>query len=83
MTGGDGPKVEIVSRRGVLPTPEAAATPEVEEEPAADPAELAAPRPTEAQLRLSQRANRKESDHGRSYRSTDQRAPRATGAGPD
>ena len=47
MTGGDGPKVEIVSRRGVLPTPEAAATPEVEEEPAADPA-AAAPRPTEA-----------------------------------
>jgi small subunit ribosomal protein S2 len=33
MTGGDGPKVEIVSRRGTLPTPEAAASPEVEEEP--------------------------------------------------
>ena len=32
MTGGDGPKVEIVSRRGSLPTPEAAASPEVEEE---------------------------------------------------
>lgn len=32
MTGGDGPKVEIVSRRGVLPTPEAAASPEVPEE---------------------------------------------------
>lgn len=30
-TGGDGPKVELVSRRGNLPTPEAAATPEVEE----------------------------------------------------
>ncbi|MEM6995554.1 MAG: 30S ribosomal protein S2 [Myxococcota bacterium] len=43
MTGGDGPKVEIVSRRGVLPTPEAAATPEVEEEapeaPATPPAD--------------------------------------------
>lgn len=34
MTGGDGPKVEIVSRRGSLPTPEAAASPELEEEPA-------------------------------------------------
>lgn len=44
MTGGDGPKVEIVSRRGVLPTPEAAATPEVEEEPAAP----AAPAPADA-----------------------------------
>jgi small subunit ribosomal protein S2 len=33
MTGGDGPKVEIVSRRGTLPTPEAAASPEAEEEP--------------------------------------------------
>ena len=32
MTGGDGPKVEIVSRRGSLPTPEAAASPEVEQE---------------------------------------------------
>ncbi|MEL6610417.1 MAG: 30S ribosomal protein S2, partial [Pseudomonadota bacterium] len=31
MTGGDGPKVEIVSRRGALPTPEAAATPEAPE----------------------------------------------------
>ncbi|MCA9707807.1 MAG: 30S ribosomal protein S2 [Myxococcales bacterium] len=30
MTGGDGPKVELVSRRGNLPTPEAAATPEEE-----------------------------------------------------
>jgi small subunit ribosomal protein S2 len=39
MTGGDGPKVEIVSRRTQLPTPEAAATPEVEEE--AQPAEPA------------------------------------------
>jgi small subunit ribosomal protein S2 len=28
MTGGDGPKVEIVSRRGNLPTPEAAASPD-------------------------------------------------------
>lgn len=28
MTGGDGPKVEIVSRRGNLPPPEAAASPE-------------------------------------------------------
>ncbi|MEX1361984.1 MAG: 30S ribosomal protein S2 [Nannocystaceae bacterium] len=28
MTGGDGPKVELVSRRGNLPTPEAAASPE-------------------------------------------------------
>jgi small subunit ribosomal protein S2 len=35
MTGGDGPKVEIVSRRGTLPTPEAAASPEAEEEPPA------------------------------------------------
>jgi small subunit ribosomal protein S2 len=33
MTGGDGPKVEIVSRRGSMPTPEAAASPELEEEP--------------------------------------------------
>ena len=33
MTGGDGPKVEIVSRRGALPTPEAAASPEAPEEP--------------------------------------------------
>ncbi len=32
MTGGDGPKVEIVSRRGALPTPEAAASPEAPEE---------------------------------------------------
>jgi len=32
MTGGDGPKVEIVSRRGPLPVPEAAATPDVEED---------------------------------------------------
>jgi len=32
MTGGDGPKVEIVSRRGALPAPEAAATPDVEED---------------------------------------------------
>jgi len=31
MTGGDGPKVEIVSRRSTLPTPEAAASPEQEE----------------------------------------------------
>jgi len=31
-TGGDGPTVEIVSRRGALPAPEAAATPEVEED---------------------------------------------------
>ncbi len=37
MTGGDGPKVEIVSRRGPLPTPEAAATPDVEED--VEPAE--------------------------------------------
>lgn len=29
-TGGDGPRVEIVSRRGQLPAPEAAATPEEE-----------------------------------------------------
>jgi small subunit ribosomal protein S2 len=29
-TGGDGPKVELVSRRTNLPTPEAAATPEGE-----------------------------------------------------
>ena len=38
MTGGDGPKVEIVSRRGALPTPEAAASPEAPEEkkPAAE-----------------------------------------------
>ena len=35
MTGGDGPKVELVSRRGNLPTPEAAATPEAEEGAAA------------------------------------------------
>ena len=39
MTGGDGPKVEIVSRRGTLPTPEAAATPEAEEEPTPPPPE--------------------------------------------
>ncbi len=32
MTGGDGPKVEVVSRRGPLPTPEAVATPDVEED---------------------------------------------------
>ncbi len=32
MTGGDGPKVEIVSRRGNLPTPEAAASPEAPED---------------------------------------------------
>lgn len=38
MTGGDGPKVEIVSRRGTLPTPEAAATPEQEQEEAPAPA---------------------------------------------
>ena len=37
MTGGDGPKVEIVSRRGTLPPPEAAATPEVEEEQSGTP----------------------------------------------
>ena len=30
MTGGDGPRVELVSRRGNLPAPEAAATPEEE-----------------------------------------------------
>jgi len=41
MTGGDGPKVEIVSRRTQLPTPEAAATPEPEEE--AQPTEPAEP----------------------------------------
>jgi small subunit ribosomal protein S2 len=34
MTGGDGPKVEIVSRRGSLPVPEAAASPEQEDTPA-------------------------------------------------
>jgi small subunit ribosomal protein S2 len=34
MTGGDGPKVEIVSRRGSLPVPEAAASPEQEDAPA-------------------------------------------------
>lgn len=45
MTGGDGPTVEIVSRRGSLPKPEAAATPEVEEE-ATPPAEAAPPAPT-------------------------------------
>jgi small subunit ribosomal protein S2 len=33
-TGGDGPKVELVSRRTQLPKPEAAASPEVEEKPA-------------------------------------------------
>ena len=40
MTGGDGPKVEIVSRRGNLPTPEAAASPDAPEdvEPATPPA---------------------------------------------
>ena len=38
MTGGDGPKVEIVSRRTSLPAPEAAATPEVEEEHKPQPA---------------------------------------------
>ncbi len=32
MTGGDGPKVEVVSRRGVLPPPEAAASPDVDED---------------------------------------------------
>jgi len=32
MTGGDGPKVEIVSRRGNLPTPEAAASPDAPED---------------------------------------------------
>jgi small subunit ribosomal protein S2 len=32
MTGGDGPKVEVVSRRGALPPPEAAATPDVDED---------------------------------------------------
>ena len=32
MTGGDGPKVEIVSRRGAMPTPEAGASPEAPEE---------------------------------------------------
>ncbi|MBK6920887.1 MAG: 30S ribosomal protein S2 [Deltaproteobacteria bacterium] len=32
MTGGDGPKVEVVSRRGPLPTPEAAASPDVDED---------------------------------------------------
>jgi small subunit ribosomal protein S2 len=32
MTGGDGPKVEVVSRRGPLPVPEAAATPDAEDE---------------------------------------------------
>ena len=43
MTGGDGPKVEIVSRRTQLPTPEAAASPEVpEEQPETPPAEGAA-----------------------------------------
>jgi small subunit ribosomal protein S2 len=38
MTGGDGPKVEIVSRRGALPTAEATATPEAEEAEAEAPA---------------------------------------------
>lgn len=37
-TGGDGPTVEIVSRRGVLPTPEAAASPELPEETPEAPA---------------------------------------------
>jgi small subunit ribosomal protein S2 len=32
MTGGDGPKVEVVSRRGPLPTPEAAASPDADED---------------------------------------------------
>ena len=41
MTGGDGPTVEIVSRRTQLPTPEAAATPEVEEKEAAPEPEKA------------------------------------------
>lgn len=45
MTGGDGPKVEIVSRRGNLPTPEAAASPDAPEdtEPAEPPAEPVGP----------------------------------------
>jgi small subunit ribosomal protein S2 len=38
MTGGDGPRVELVSRRGNLPTPEAAATPEEEVAAAPPPA---------------------------------------------
>lgn len=37
MTGGDGPKVELVSRRGNLPTPEAAASPEEDAAAAATP----------------------------------------------
>ncbi len=37
MTGGDGPRVELVSRRGNLPTPEAAAAPEEEVAPAPAP----------------------------------------------
>ncbi|HWB76952.1 MAG TPA: 30S ribosomal protein S2 [Nannocystaceae bacterium] len=32
MTGGDGPKVEVVSRRGPLPTPEAAASPDADDD---------------------------------------------------
>ena len=44
MTGGDGPKVEIVSRRGNLPTPEAAASPEAPEDTDAAAA-AAAPAP--------------------------------------
>ena len=38
MTGGDGPKVEIVSRRGNLPTPEAAASPDTPDDADAPPA---------------------------------------------
>jgi len=39
-TGGDGPKVELVTRRGTLPTAEATASPEDEN---AAPAAAAAP----------------------------------------
>jgi small subunit ribosomal protein S2 len=38
-TGGDGPRVEIVSRRTQLPTAEASASPEEEREPAPEPPE--------------------------------------------
>lgn len=45
VTGGDGPKIELVSRKESLITPEAAASPEEEEEDdaAAKPAEAGAP----------------------------------------
>ena len=45
MTGGDGPKVEIVSRRGALPTAEATATPETENAAEAEAAKPAEPAP--------------------------------------